>query len=62
MKSTHDPNYLDPYIREDGSWDYDTFNSHGIVIDNIDAIVSAAYRQGQATDEGLVERAANVAR
>jgi len=53
--------YLDPYIREDGSWDYDTFNSHRAVIDNIDAIVSAAYRQGQSDGQkGLVERAANV--
>lgn len=53
--------YLDPYIREDGSWDYDTFNSHRAVIDNIDAIVSAAYKQGQSDGQkGLVERAANV--
>lgn len=54
-------NYLDPYIREDGSWDYDTFNSHRAVIDNIDAIVSAAYKQGQSDGQrGLVEKAANV--
>ena len=53
--------YLDPYIREDGSWDYDTFNSHRAVIDNIDAIVASAYKQGQsAGQKGLVERAANV--
>ena len=53
--------YLDPYIREDGSWDYDTFNSHRAVLDNIDAIVSAAYRQGQSDGQkGLVEKAANV--
>jgi hypothetical protein len=54
-------NYLDPYIREDGSWDYDTFNSHRAVIDNIDAIVSSAYKQGQSDGQrGLVEKAANV--
>ena len=53
--------YLDPYVREDGSWDYDTFNSHRAVIDNIDAIVAAAYKQGQSDGKkGLVERAANV--
>ena len=52
---------LNPYIREDGSWDYDTFNSHRAVLDNIDAIVSAAYRQGQSDGQkGLVQRAANV--
>lgn len=53
--------YFDPYIREDGSWDYDTFNSHRAVLDNIDAIVSAAYKQGQSDGQkGLVEKAANV--
>ena len=53
--------YFDPYIREDGSWDYDAFNSHRAVLDNIDAIVSAAYKQGQSDGQkGLVEKAANV--
>ena len=52
---------LNPYIREDGSWDYDTFNSHRAVLDNIDAIVAAAYRQGQSDGQkGLVQKAANV--
>lgn len=53
--------YFDPYIREDGSWDYDTYNSHRAVIDNIDAIVASAYKQGQSDGQrGLVEKAANV--
>ena len=53
--------FFDPYVRDDGSWDYDTFNSHRAVIDNIDAIVASAYKQGQsAGQKGLVERAANV--
>lgn len=54
-------NYFDPYIREDGSWDYDMLNSHRAVLNNIDQIVSAAYRQGQSDGQrGLVDRAANV--
>ena len=28
--------YFDPYVREDGSWDYDMLSSHRAVIDNID--------------------------
>ena len=53
--------YFDPYIREDGSWDYDMLNSHRAVLNNIDQIVSAAYRQGQSDGQrGLVDRAANV--
>ena len=52
---------FDPYVREDGSWDYDMLNSHRAVLNNIDQIVSAAYRQGQSDGQrGLVDRAANV--
>ena len=36
-------------------------NSHRAVLNNIDQIVSAAYRQGQSDGQrGLVDRAANV--
>lgn len=53
--------YFDSYIRQDGSWDYDTLSSHRAVIDNIDKIVSSAYRQGTSDGQkGLVEKAANV--
>lgn len=53
--------YFDEYIYEDGTWDYDTLSSHRAVIDNIDAIVSAAYKQGLGDGQkGLVQRAANV--
>lgn len=54
-------NYFDPYIRQDGSWDYDLLNSHRAVIDNVDNIVAAAYRQGLGDGQkGVVQRAANV--
>ena len=53
--------YFDEYIYEDGSWDYDTLSSHRAVIDNIDAIVSAAYKEGLGDGQkGLVQKAANV--
>ena len=53
--------YFDPYVREDGSWDYDMLSSHRAVIDNIDMIVSSAYRQGMSDGQrGIVDTAANV--
>lgn len=53
--------YFDPYVREDGSWDYDMLSSHRAVIDNIDTIVSSAYRQGMSDGQrGIVDKAANV--
>lgn len=53
--------YFDPYVREDGSWDYESLNAHRAVIDNIDAIVASAYKQGQSDGQrGLVDRASNV--
>jgi len=53
--------YFDSFVREDGSWDFDALSSHRAVSDNIDQIVSAAYKQGLGDGQkGLVERAANV--
>ena len=53
--------YFDDYIYEDGTWDYDTLSSHRAVIDNIDHIVSSAYKQGLGDGQkGLVHKAANV--
>ena len=53
--------YFDKYVDNDGNWDHDTFNSHQTLIDNIDNIVSSAYRQGLGDGQrGLVDRAANV--
>ena len=53
--------YLDRYRDPNGNWDYDTFNSHQTLIDNIDNIVASAYRQGMGDGQrGLVDKAANV--
>lgn len=61
QKNAQLENYFDPYVREDGSWDYDMLSSHRAVIDNIDTIVQSAYRQGMSDGQrGVVQNAANV--
>jgi hypothetical protein len=53
--------FFDPFIREDGEWDFDALSSHIAVSQNIDQIVSAAYRQGIGDGQrGIVDKAANV--
>ena len=53
--------YFDAYVHDDGSWDFDTLNSHRAIIDNIDAIVASTYRQGHSEGQkGVVQNAANV--
>jgi hypothetical protein len=53
--------FFDPYVRNDGSWDYDTLSSHRTVLDNIDHIVSSVYRQGLSDGQrGVVSKAANI--
>lgn len=60
-KNSNLDTYFDKYIRKDGSWDHDSLNSQMAVLDNIDAIVSNAYKQGLGDGQkGLVEKAANV--
>jgi hypothetical protein len=52
--------FFDPYVREDGSWDYDMLNMHRAVIDNVDKIVQSVYRQGMAdAQRSVVQNAAN---
>ena len=52
--------FFDPYVREDGSWDYDMLNMHRAVIDNVDSIVQSVYRQGMSDGQrGIVQNAAN---
>ena len=53
--------FFDDYVNDQGSWDFDKLNSHMAVIQNIDAIVDAAYKQGMGDGQrGLVNKAANV--
>jgi hypothetical protein len=60
-KNTRLDEFFDPYVREDGSWDYDTLNMHRTVIDNINEILTSAYRQGMSDGQkNIVNKAANV--
>ena len=53
--------FFDPYVQQDGSWDYDSLNVHRAVIDNMEAIVQSVYKQGMSDGQrGLVNQAANV--
>ena len=53
--------FFDPYVREDGSWDYDTLSSHRALIDNVDTIIQSAYKQGMSDGQrNVVTTAANV--
>ena len=53
--------FFDPYVREDGSWDFDLLSSHMALLDNIDSIVQSVYRQGMSDGQrGIVDKAANV--
>ena len=53
--------FFNPYVREDGSWDYDMLNMHRALIDNADAIVQSVYKQGLSDGQrGIVERSANM--
>ena len=53
--------FFDPYVNEDGSWDYDMLNMHRALIDNVDNIVQSVYKQGLSDGQrGIVERTANM--
>lgn len=53
--------YFDPYVNEQGQWNFDLLSSHRAVIDNIDSIVKTAYQQGMSDGQrNVVSRASNV--
>ena len=60
QKNSQLEDYFDPYVSDDGAWDYDKLNSHRAVVDNIDMIVSNAYRQGISDGQkNVVTKVAN---
>lgn len=60
-KNTRLDEFFDPYVQQDGAWDYDKLNVHRAVIDNMEQIVQSVYKQGMADGQrGLVNQAANV--
>ena len=53
--------FFDPYVNEEGQWNFDLLSSHRTVIDNIDQIVKTAYQHGMSDGQrNVVSRASNV--
>lgn len=60
-KNSNLETFFDQYIGQDGQWDYDTFNTHRALVDNIDAIAKSIYQQGLSDGQRkIVDQAANV--
>ena len=60
-KNTNLESFFDQYVSNDGQWDYDKFNTHQALVDNIDAIAKSLYQQGLSDGQRkIVEQAANV--
>ena len=60
-KNSNIETYFDQYISKDEQWDYDTFNTHRAVVDNIDAIAKNIYQQALSDGQRkIVDQAANV--
>ena len=53
--------FFGSYTDRDGNWDFEKWNMHQTVLDNIETIVKTAYQQGLGEGQrSLVDRAANV--
>jgi len=53
--------FFGSYTDKDGNWDFEKWNMHQAVLDNIETIVKTAYQQGLGEGQrSLVDRAANV--
>lgn len=60
-KNTNIESFFDQYVDGNGQWDYDKFNTHQALVDNIDAIAKSIYQQGLSDGQRkIVEQAANV--
>lgn len=60
-KNSNLESFFDQYVSENGQWDYDKFNTHQALVDNIDAIAKSLYQQGLSDGQRkIVEQAANV--
>lgn len=60
-KNTNLESFFDQYIDPQGNWDYDKFNIHQTLVDNIDAIAKSLYQQGMSDGQRrVVDQAANV--
>lgn len=60
-KNENIEDFFSTYVSEDGQWDFERWNMHQAVLDNIETIIKSAYQQGLGQGQrGLVDKAANV--
>jgi len=53
--------FFGSYVNESGDWDFERWNMHQAVLDNVETIVKSAYQQGLGEGQkNLVDKAANV--
>ena len=60
-KNENIEDFFSNYVSEAGQFDFEKWNMHQTVLDNIETIVKTAYQQGLGEGQrGLVDKAANV--
>ena len=60
-KNENIEDFFSAYVDNNGQWDFEKWNMHQTVLDNIETIVKTAYQQGLGEGQrGLVDKAANV--
>lgn len=60
-KNENIEDFFSSYVNDNGQWDFEKWNMHQAVLDNIETIVKTAYQQGLGEGQrGLVDKAANV--
>ena len=60
-KNENIEDFFSSYVSDEGQWDFEKWNMHQAVLDNIETIVKTAYQQGLGEGQrGLVDKAANV--
>lgn len=60
-KNENIEDFFSEYVNNKGQWDFEKWNMHQAVLDNIETIVKTAYQQGLGEGQrGLVDKAANV--
>ena len=60
-KNENIEDFFSNYVSEEGQWDFEKWNMHQAVVDNIETIVKTAYQQGLGEGQrNLVDKAANV--
>ena len=60
-KNENIEDFFSTYVGRDGQWNFEKWNMHQAVLDNIETIVKTAYQQGLGEGQrSLVDKAANV--